>query len=385
MVVSWLIFIAVALLIDAGFVKLAARLLRYSVSWKVSFLFAGIMMVAVIFHHVLLFSAPVAIRIGLGVVLLLGLVIVGGWFFSGLLCEPSECSSWVVRRHWANGADVCFDDCGRVRHRCPSSDFFYQFSFRPLTAEEHHQRLSIRHAGKITILVGADYIACRAGASPAVACLATGAVALQLPGSLQRPIVTQNDMNPKVDGFFKKARKWREEFEKLRMVCLDYGLTEELKWGKPCYRYQESNIVLIHGFKEYCALLVFKGALLKDPKDILVQQTENVQATRQIRFTNVRQIVEMEPTLKAYIKEAIGVEKAGLEVSYKETSEFAIPEEFQNRLDESPVLKKAFRALTPGRQRGYLLYFSAAKQSKTREARIAKCEQQILKGKGLND
>ncbi len=149
--------------------------------------------------------------------------------------------------------------------------------------------------------------------------------------------------------------------------------------------YRESNVVLIHGFKDHCALLFFKGALLKDPKDILVQQTENVQATRQIRFTNVRQIVEMEPTLKAYIKEAIGVEKAGLEVSYKETSEFAIPEEFQNRLDESPVLKKAFRALTPGRQRGYLLYFSAAKQSKTREARIAKCEQQILKGKGLND
>jgi uncharacterized protein YdeI (YjbR/CyaY-like superfamily) len=169
------------------------------------------------------------------------------------------------------------------------------------------------------------------------------------------------------------------------MVCLDCGLIEELKWGKPCYTYRESNIVLIHGFKEYCALLFFKGALLKDPKDILVQQTENVQAERQIRFTNVRQIVEMEPTLKAYIKEAIEVEKAGLEVSYKKTSEFAIPEEFQNRLDESPVLKKAFRALTPGRQRGYLLYFSAAKQSKTREARIAKCEQQILKGKGLND
>ena len=190
-----------------------------------------------------------------------------------------------------------------------------------------------------------------------------------------------NKMNLKVDGFLRKAKKWREEFEKLRKICLDCGLTEELKWGKPCYTYQKNNIVLIHGFKEYCALLFFKGALLKDPKRILVQQTENVQAARQIRFTNVREI--REPVLKAYIKEA--KEKAGLEVSYKKTSEFSIPEEFQNRLDESPVLKNAFDALTPGRQRGYLLYFSAAKQSKTRESRIAKCEQQILKGKGLND
>jgi uncharacterized protein YdeI (YjbR/CyaY-like superfamily) len=188
-------------------------------------------------------------------------------------------------------------------------------------------------------------------------------------------------MNPKVDGFLEKATKWRHEFEKLRKVCLDCGLTEELKWGKPCYTYQGSNIVLIHGFKEYCALLFFKGALLKDPKGILVQQTKNVQAARQIRFTNVRDIVE--PVLKGYIKEA--KEKAGLEVNYKKTSEFVIPEEFQNRLDESPVLKKAFDALTPGRQRGYLLYFSAAKQPKTREARIAKYEQRILKGKGLND
>jgi uncharacterized protein YdeI (YjbR/CyaY-like superfamily) len=190
-------------------------------------------------------------------------------------------------------------------------------------------------------------------------------------------------MNPKVDGFLREAKKWREEFERLRMVCLDCGLTEELKWGKPCYTYQESNIVLIHGFKDYCALLFFKGALLKDPKGILVQQTENVQAARQIRFTNIREIVEMEPTLKAYIKEA--KEKAGLEVDYKKTSEFVIPEEFQDRLDESPALKKAFDALTPGRQRGYLLYFSAAKQSKTREARVEKCVQQILNGKGLND
>jgi uncharacterized protein YdeI (YjbR/CyaY-like superfamily) len=194
-----------------------------------------------------------------------------------------------------------------------------------------------------------------------------------------------NEMNPKVDGFFKKAKKWRAEFEKLRMVCLHCGLTEELKWGKPCYTYQESNIVLLHGFKGYCALLFFKGALLKDPKGILVQQTENVQAARQIRLTNVRGIVEMEPVLKAYIKEAIEVDKAGLAVSYKKTSEFVIPKEFQNRLDKSPALKKAFDALTPGRQRGYILYFSTAKQSTTREARVEKCVQQILNGKGLND
>ena len=192
-----------------------------------------------------------------------------------------------------------------------------------------------------------------------------------------------NKMNPKVDGFLRKAKKWRDEFEKLRMICVDCGLTEELKWGKPCYTYQTSNIVLIHGFKDYCALLFFKGALLKDPKGFLIQQTENVQAARQIRFPNLREIVQMERTLKAYIKEA--KEKAGLEVSYKKTSEFAVPEEFRNRLDESPALKKAFDALTPGRQRGYLLYFSAAKQSKTRALRVEKCVAQILKGKGLND
>jgi len=190
-------------------------------------------------------------------------------------------------------------------------------------------------------------------------------------------------MNPRIDGFLRKAKKWRDEFEELRMVCLDCGLTEELKWGKPCYRYQESNIVLIHGFKDYCALLFFKGALLKDPSGILIQQTENVQAVRQIRFTNLRDVVKMRPILKAYIKEA--KEKAGLEVSYKKTLEFAVPEEFENRLVESPALKKAFDALTPGRQRGYLLYFSAAKQSKTREARVEKCVPQILNGKGLND
>jgi uncharacterized protein YdeI (YjbR/CyaY-like superfamily) len=192
-------------------------------------------------------------------------------------------------------------------------------------------------------------------------------------------------MNPKVDGFLKRAKQWREEMAKLRMICLDRGLTEELRWGKPCYTFQKGNIVLIHGFKDYCALLLFKGALLKDTKGILIQQTQNVQAARQIRFTNVREIVELEPILKAYISEAIEVEKAGLRVNYKRTSEFVIPEEFQNKLDEIPALKKAFAALTPGRQRGYILYFSALKQSKTRESRVEKCMQQILNGKGLND
>lgn len=192
-------------------------------------------------------------------------------------------------------------------------------------------------------------------------------------------------MNPKVDGFLRKAKKWRDEFEQLRKVCLDCGLTEELKWGKPCYTYQNSNIVLIHGFKEYCALLFFKGALLKDSKGILIQQTANVQAARQIRFTNVQEIVKMQSILKSYIKEAIDVEKAGLQVSYKKTSEFAIPDEFQNRLNNSPPLKKAFNALSPGRQRGYILHFSAAKQSETRKSRVEKCVPQILKGKGLND
>jgi uncharacterized protein YdeI (YjbR/CyaY-like superfamily) len=197
--------------------------------------------------------------------------------------------------------------------------------------------------------------------------------------------MTKSKMNPKLDAFLKRAKKWREEFEKLRSIILDCQLTEELKWGQPCYAFQKSNIVLIHGFKDYCALLFFKGALLKDPKGILVQQTENVQAARQIRFTNVREIVKMEPILKTYIREAIEVEKAGLKVDYKETSEFKIPEEFQNKLDEIPALKAAFDALTPGRQRGYILYFSQPKQSKTRESRIEKCMQQILNGKGLHD
>ena len=194
-----------------------------------------------------------------------------------------------------------------------------------------------------------------------------------------------NRMNPKVDFFFAKAKKWLDEIKKLRTIVLDCPLTEELKWGSPCYTFQKSNIVLIHAFKEYYALLFFKGALLKDASGILIQQTKNVQAARQIRFTNVREIVEMEPILKAYIHEAIEAEKTGLKVKFKKTSEFTIPEEFQNRLDAIPALKTAFNALTPGRQRAYIVCFSAPKQSKTREARIAKCVQQILNGKGLND
>ena len=191
--------------------------------------------------------------------------------------------------------------------------------------------------------------------------------------------------NPKVDFFFTKASKWQEEFRRLRTIILSCGLTEELKWGKPCYTFQQSNVVLIYGFKQYCALLLMKGALLKDAKRILIQQTENVQAARQIRFTNVQEIVKMERILKAYVKEAIEIEKAGLEVNYKKTSAFKVPEELQNKLDAIPALRTAFDALTPGRQRGYLLYFSGAKQSKTRESRVEKCMPQILKGKGLDD
>jgi len=194
-----------------------------------------------------------------------------------------------------------------------------------------------------------------------------------------------NRMNPKVEVFLRKATKWQDEFEKLRRIVLDCPLTEELKWGQPCYTFQKSNIVVIHGFKEYCALLFFKGALLKDADGILIQQTENVQAARQIRFTNVREIIQMKPILKAYINEAIEVERAGLKVNFKKTLEFAIPEEFQNKLDEIPALKTAFASLTPGRQRAYILHFSATKQSKTRASRVEKCMQQILKGKGLND
>ena len=192
-------------------------------------------------------------------------------------------------------------------------------------------------------------------------------------------------MNPKVDFYFSKATKWQEEIMKLRMTILDCGLTEELKWGCPCYTFQKSNIVLIHVFKEYCALLFFKGALLNDANGLLIQQTKNVQAARQIRFTNVREIVKVKPILKAYIYEAIEVEKAGLKVNFKKTTEFIIPKELQNAFDETPTLKTAFKVLTPGRQRAYLLYFSAPKQSKTRASRVEKSRQRILNGEGLHD
>lgn len=192
-------------------------------------------------------------------------------------------------------------------------------------------------------------------------------------------------MNPKADWFFNKDTKWQEEYSELRMLVLECGLTEELKWGCPCYTLQKSNIVLIHGFKDYCALLFMQGALLKDEKEILVQQTENVQAARQIRFANIQEIQKSKSTIKAYIKEAIEIDIAGLKVALKKTIEYKIPEEFQNVLDEMPELKAAFHSLTPGRQRGYLLYFSAPKQVKTREARIEKQLQQILDGKGLED
>jgi uncharacterized protein YdeI (YjbR/CyaY-like superfamily) len=191
--------------------------------------------------------------------------------------------------------------------------------------------------------------------------------------------------NPKVDVVLSKAKDWQDEFSQLRALILDCGLTEEVKWGAPCYTFESSNIVLIHGFKEYCAILFFKGALLNDPKGILIQQTKNVQAARQIRFTNVREIDKLKTILKAYIREAIEVEKAGLKVTLKKTSDFTIPKEFQRKLDENPTLKASFDALTPGRQRAYLVYFSAPKQSKTRESRVEKYVQQILKGKGLND
>ena len=192
-------------------------------------------------------------------------------------------------------------------------------------------------------------------------------------------------MNPSVDWFFVKETKWQKEYEKLRTIILDCGLTEELKWGCPCYTYQDTNIVLIHGFKEYCAILFFKGVLLNDANGILIQQTKNVQSARQIRFTHVREIEKLERILKAYIYEAIELEKAGLKVKLKKTSDFNIPKEFQNKLDKTTSLKKAFEALTPGRQRAYIFYFSQPKQSKTREARVEKYMKQILSGKGLND
>ncbi len=202
--------------------------------------------------------------------------------------------------------------------------------------------------------------------------------------------MTQHAMNPKVDFYFNKG-SWQDELAQLRTIVLDCGLTEELKWGVPCYIFsamagrQKANIVLIHVFKEYCALLFFKGALLHDAHNILIQQTENVQAARQVRFTTVQEIAKLKKILKAYIYEAIEIEKAGLKVPLKKTTEFSMPEEFQNKLNKNAALKKAFEALTPGRQRGYLLHFSAPKQAKTRESRVEKCIPQILQGKGLND
>ena len=193
-----------------------------------------------------------------------------------------------------------------------------------------------------------------------------------------------NRMNPKVDAFLAKTKKWREEFEKLRMIALGCGLTEELKWGKPCYTFQESNIVIIQGFKEQCALLFCKGALLKDPKEILKKPGENTQAARRVLFTNAREIVGMKSVLKAFIHEAVEAEKAGLEVEFKKNPE-PVPEELQNKLDKNPAFEAAFHVLTPGRQRAYILYFSAPKQSKTRESRVEKCVERILDGKGLND
>ncbi|RFP12286.1 hypothetical protein D0T25_30770 [Duganella sp. BJB488] len=192
-------------------------------------------------------------------------------------------------------------------------------------------------------------------------------------------------MNPRVDAYVGKPGTWQDAFKKLRAIALDCDLAEDFKWGHPCYTLDDQNIVLMHGFKEYCALLFFKGALMQDPKSILIQQTENVQAGRQIRFTSADEIAKMASTLKSYIREAIKVERSGAQVAFKKTAEFAMPEEFLNQLEESPELQEAFAALTPGRQRGYLLHFSSAKQAKTRESRVAKCVPHILKGKGLDD
>jgi uncharacterized protein YdeI (YjbR/CyaY-like superfamily) len=195
----------------------------------------------------------------------------------------------------------------------------------------------------------------------------------------------KSELDPRVNTFLSMAKNWKEEFEKLRDIVLDCELTEDFKWMHPCYTFQNKNIVLIHGFKDYCALLFHKGALLKDPHGILIQQTENVQAARQIRFTNVQEIDEMQLILKTYIDEAIEVEKAGLEVDYKKNTEYVIPEELQNKFVEIPDLKTAFEALTPGRQRAYILHFSQPKQSKTRESRVEKYIPHILNGKGLDD
>ena len=192
-------------------------------------------------------------------------------------------------------------------------------------------------------------------------------------------------MNPEVDWFFNKKTKWQEEYSELRSIVLSCGLSEVLKWGCPCYTNDKSNVLLIHGFKDYCALLFMQGALIKDTAKILVQQTKNVQAARQIRFSNIEDILKLESTIKAYIKEAIELDKAGIKVELKKTKEYKVPEEFQTVLDDMPELDTAFKGLTPGRQRGYLLYFSSAKQAKTREARIEKYLQKILDGKGIND
>lgn len=197
--------------------------------------------------------------------------------------------------------------------------------------------------------------------------------------------MTKSKLNPKVDFYFDEEVKWQKELRKLRAIVLDSPLTEELKWGVPCYTYDNSNVVLLHVFKEYCAILFVKGALLQDPKGILIQQTKNVQSARQVRFTNVREVVKLEKTLKAYLKEAIAVEKSGMKVDFKKTSEFAMPVEFKRQLDQDPALKEAFYELTPGRQRGYLLYFAAPKQSTTREARVEKYRDRIMDGMGLND
>jgi uncharacterized protein YdeI (YjbR/CyaY-like superfamily) len=192
-------------------------------------------------------------------------------------------------------------------------------------------------------------------------------------------------MNPKVDAFLRRETDWRAEFEKLREIILGCGLTEDLKWGQPCYSLDGKNVVLIHGFKEYCAILFHKGVLLKDPKGILIQQTKNVQAARQVRFTSPQEVVKLQKTLKAYIREAIEIEKSGKTVPFKKTAEFAVPDELQRRLDRNTRLRAAFSALTPGRQRAYILYFSQAKQPKTRDARIEKCLPKILGGLGLDD
>jgi uncharacterized protein YdeI (YjbR/CyaY-like superfamily) len=197
--------------------------------------------------------------------------------------------------------------------------------------------------------------------------------------------MTKIEMNPKVDWFFNKPTKWQEEYMHLRMIALDCGLAEDLKWGCPCYTLGNKNIVVIHGFKDYCAYLFFKGALMKDESGILIQQTPNVQLPRQVRFTSTKEIKKLAPVLKAYIKDAIKVEKSGVKMVLKKTSDYNIPEEFQNKLDENPGLKKAFYSLTPGRQRGYIYHFSQPKLAKTREARVEKYMDQILMGKGIED